>query len=295
MEKIKNQFVRAASNSSTKGMENFLRRLSTVIEKRSHSVEDLLKFLERGDLPIADDGSILIYKVLNRTGSKYVDCHSKKVEQWVGAYVCMDESLVDRNRNNECSNGLHVARRGYISGFGGDVCVIAKLAPEDVIAVPTYDSNKMRVCGYHIIVELTDKQFSALKFNKPITDIDDGGKLLANVMSGAHIHKTHEVRIKGQMGTNVVVTELDTPFAPSAPKAKAEVSSLDSVSESMDAPVKVEEVLVKVEQLTKKQQAQKLYADGDYEKLFALKKSSKVSWDKLGITEKQVKKLESKK
>jgi hypothetical protein len=171
MENIKNQFASANKLGSTIGVENFLKRLSAVIDKRSHSIQDLLKFMERGDLPIADDGTIVIYKVLNykgdRTDGKYKDCHTGNVEQWIGAYVCMDERLVDHNRNNECSNGLHVARRGYIGQFGGSVCVLAKLAPEDVIAVPSYDANKMRVCGYHIIAELTQAQYALVNRNQP--------------------------------------------------------------------------------------------------------------------------------
>jgi len=296
MERIKTQFIRAVQANSV-GMENFLKRLSTVIEKRSHSVEDLLKFLERGDLPIADDGSILIYKVLRRSGTRtdntYVDCHTRKVEQWVGAYVCMDESLVDPNRKNECSNGLHVARRGYVSGFSGDVCVLAKLAPEDVIAVPAYDANKMRVCGYHIIMELSDAHYALLRSNKPITENEAGKILLANAMSGNHIHKTHKVRITAQMGNNVVVEELPIPSAKAeevtlykteAPTEPPVVEALDNIEKGIqDAPVNLKEVIATVAQLTKKQQAQKLYDEGKHDELFALKKASKVSWEKLGL------------
>jgi acyl carrier protein len=210
MERIKTQFGRAAKLGSTAGVEAFLKRLASTIEARSHSVEDLLKFLERADLPIADDGSILIYKVLrkNSTTGKYVDCHTRKVEQFVGAYVCMDPSLVDHNRNNECSNGLHVARRGYIRSFSGDVCVLAKLAPEDVITIPVYDANKMRVCGYHIIAELSQAQYQRLRENLPITNTEDGQKLLAQMMAGNHIRRTHEVRITGGMGEGVKTTEI---------------------------------------------------------------------------------------
>lgn len=288
MEKIKTQFARASKLGSTVGMENFLKRVASVIEDRSHSVEDLLKFLERADLPIADDGSILIYKVLkfkgDKTDGKYVDCHTRKVEQWTGAYVCMDMSLVDRNRNNECSNGLHVARRGYVKEFSGDVCVLAKLAPEDVIAVPLYDANKMRVCGYHIIMELSDKQYKLLNQNKPITDDPEGKVLLAQAMSGNHIHKTHEVRITQQQGLGVVVTELSsvTPTVKKVVTTKAEALG-NASTEGLDEPIDPKAVMVKVEQLSRKEQAAKLYADGDIEKLKALKKLAKVSWDKLGV------------
>lgn len=302
MEKIKSQFARAAKLGSTVGVETFLQRLASVIEQRSHSVEDLLKFLERGDLPIADDGSILIYKVLKRSKDSrhadnvYVDCHTQKVQQFVGAYVCMDPSLVDHNRNEECSNGLHVARRGYISGFGGDVCVLAKLAPEDVITVPSYDANKMRVCGYHIIAELTSEQYGRVKNNQPITNTESGKALLANAMAGQHIGKTHEVRITGHKGSGVITKELNevAPVVP-ATEPVAPQEALANPSGEMGAePIDPKAVVKQVEkeQLSRKEQAARLYADHLKDlngvttalaDLLAFKKQAKVGWDKLGI------------
>jgi hypothetical protein len=44
--------------------------------------------------------------------------------------------------------------------------------PEDVVAVPQYDSNKMRVCGHHILYELNDEDFQALRSNQPIKTSD---------------------------------------------------------------------------------------------------------------------------
>ena len=243
MEKIKTQFTRAAKLGSTQGVENFLRRLGSVINERKHSVEDLLTFMERGDLPIADDGSILIYKVLQRKEDVFVDCHTKKVEQWIGAYVCMDPSLVDHNRNNECSNGLHVARRGYVKEFSGDVCVLAKLAPEDVIAVPEYDANKMRVCGYHIVAELEKPEYALIRQNKPITDIDSGRNLLGLVMSGQHIGKTHEVRITGQKGTGIQVTELGKATKVQTKEAAPAEALANPSKESKAEPINPKEVV----------------------------------------------------
>ena len=290
MEKIKTQFSRAAKLGSTAGVENFIRRLGSVIDERKHSVDDLLKFMERGDLPIADDGSILIYKVLARQGKNYVDCHTNKVEQWVGAYVCMDSSLVDHNRNNECSNGLHVARRGYVRNFSGDVCVLAKLAPEDVIAVPSYDANKMRVCGYHIIAELSQAQYRLVKANKPITDDPAGKVLLGKALAGQHIGKTHEVRITGQMGAGVKVTDYVYPVKSAVvTKQVAPVEALNNPdAEGKDAPINPKDVVKQVEQVSRKDTAAKLYATGDVVALKAFKKSAKVSWEKLGVPDPDV-------
>lgn len=302
MERIKTQFNRAAKMGSTQGVERFLQRLAAVIEDRRHSIDDLLKFMERGDLPIADDGTILIYKVLRRRGSrtdgKFVDCHSGKVEQWTGAYVCMDPSLVDPNRRNECSNGLHVARRGYIRNFSGDVCVLAKLAPEDVIAVPEYDANKMRVCGYHILMELSDAQYNLVRSNRPITEDEEGKRLLANAIAGNHVHKTHEVRITGQMGAGVTTRKLEKTKEQQAP-VLAKVESVTALAnpglELLDEPTVPLDVVQKVEeqkQLSRKDQAAALYAkyqasksNDDLEALRAFKKAAKVNWDKLGITD----------
>jgi hypothetical protein len=120
----------------------------------------------------------------------------------------MDISLVDHNRRNECSNGLHVARRGYIRSFNGNVCVLAKVRPEDVIAVPDYDANKMRVCGYHIIAELTPEQFQAVERNQGIDTAPGGAELLAKAMSGDHIGITQRVKINGGMGQNLEITDI---------------------------------------------------------------------------------------
>jgi len=133
MEKIKPLLAHAARNNSTKAVENFMRRLAAIIDKRRHSVEDLFKFLEHADLPLADDGSIIAYKRLNskdKAKGIFVDCHTGKVEQKVGSYVCVKEELVDLNRRNDCSNGLHIARRSYLKNFGGNILTLCKIDPE---------------------------------------------------------------------------------------------------------------------------------------------------------------------
>lgn len=293
MEKIHNQFDKALKMGSTKGVENFLKRIGNVIEERNHSIDDLLKFMERGDLPIADDGSILVYKVLNScTNGQYVDCHSANVIQWVGAYVCMDPSLVDPNRKNECSNGLHIARRGYIREFSGSVCTLCKLAPEDVIAVPQYDANKMRVCGYHIIAELSKTQYSLVRSNKPITDDPEGAILLANAIAGKHIERTHEVRITEDYGGGVITTQLTEVKEVKLDTKMTPVLALNDELKENTVPALDPLEVVKEVQKTRKELAKELsqtYRDTptqeNYDALLAYKKQAKVSWEKLGIQE----------
>lgn len=254
VERIKSQFAGAVKNGNTKGLEVFLERIGAVIQKRRHTVEDLLRFLERGDLPIADDGTIVIYKRLYRKADgKYVDSHTKKVIQRVGSFVHMDEKLVDPNRRNECSNGLHVARRGYIGSFSGDVVVLAKVRPEDVIAVPNYDANKMRVCGYHIIAELTPAQFQVITSNRPISAAEGGAALLGKAIAGNHIGIIEYVKINAQQGGDLVITPaegavepLEAVEADPLPEVPTKaVEPLEAAVASKDDPVDVKKVAAK--------------------------------------------------
>ena len=299
MERIESQIKHSNSKNNPVGMENFLKRLGDVIEKRNHSVQDLLKFIERNDMPIANDGTFIAYKVLNKRDNGYVDVHSGNVTQWLGSYVHMDESMVDPNRRNECSNGLHIARRGYVGSFGGSACVLAKVAPEDVIAVPTYDANKIRVCGYHIVDVLTDAEYGQVRNNNPITNEKSGGLKLANVIAGNHIGRLVSVKIGGHKGTKLEITQHAQVEQKTQPVIKVEpVQALpNKVDEQIKAPmvdpkdVLKEEAKVIEQVLSKKEKAKQLYQavqDGSqeaYNELLTLKKASKVGWDKLGIQE----------
>lgn len=304
VENISKQVKLGASLGSTKGLEAFFDRIAKVITQRQHSVEDLLKFLEKGDLPIADDGSIVIYKVLNRSNDCYVDCHTHRVKQRVGSYVCMDPSMVDHNRRQECSNGLHVARRGYLRGFSGNVCVLAKVAPEDVIAVPYEDANKMRVCGYHILSELPDAAYDKLKANRSMVDIPEAQQLLADALSGNHVGKLEEVRINGHMGSDVVITPLDASGHPiPVPTAEASLEKAVTIEEenTIGAPsVNPNEIASKVMAaktndtkstpgLSPNQyEARTLFDAGKFAELRDFKKARKKSWTVLGFTEAEV-------
>ena len=200
-----------AVKTNSVGVQAFLARCAQFIDNRQHSVDDLMRFLERGDLPLADDGSIIAYKMLRRkNGSEdiFVDCHSGNIPQRVGSYVCVNEALVDLNRRNECSNGLHIARRGYLSGFGGDVCVLCKIDPEDVMVVPHNDPNKVRVKGYHILGVMSDEAMKLLKQNKPMTGEEAALSMVYNAIKGNHIDRIERVQVNGQMGNDVVITRL---------------------------------------------------------------------------------------
>jgi len=303
MENLKDHMALALKLGSTTGVENFLRRISKVIDKRGHSIDDLLRFMQRNDMPIADDGCLVAFKTLNRRGNKqdeYQDIHSGNVVQRVGSHVFMKEGMVDPNRRNACSNGLHVARRAYVGGFRGSsgVMVLIKVAPEDAIAVPQYDGNKMRVCGYHIVADVPSEDHSTVFSNTPLGKDTKTAKLLGAVLKGNHIGIIEEVEIGGAYGGNLRVTKIGSEAdnnrqlrEAKAEGAKAEpVASIDDKKHGANAAqVDTQAVAAKVAEAkasaapSKSAQARVLFDNGSYTELKEFKKKAKKSWSSLGF------------
>lgn len=206
MEKIEKQIVHAAEADAV-GLTKFLQRLAVVIDDRGHEVQELLDFMKAGDLPIADDGTIIAYKKLYaQQDGWFVDPHSRKVLQRPGSFVTMAKELVDPSRRTECSTGLHIGRRGYMGRFSGDTIMLVKIAPEDVIAVPSHSPDKMRVMGYHIIARLEDELYRIINRNQPISRSEKGAELLGRVVAGDHVGIREIVEVKAAMGGEIVIT-----------------------------------------------------------------------------------------
>ena len=304
------------------GYTRFLERLQLIINDRAHSIEDLMKFIGNGDLPIADDGCIVIYKRLNqRTQDTFVDVHSGGIQQKVGSFVFMRAGLVDPSRRNDCSNGLHVASLSYLGSFSGNVTVIAKVRPEDVFAVPQYNTNKMRVSGYHILAKLPENLRNLVNRGGSISSDPEGAILLNNVLRGNHVKVTQTVEVGGNNGTKVTITDIsvnsqsdiDAVFAPvevknttieqAVPDSELPEVKADAVDPTkLDVPVKVaepekvEEVKAKAAKTNKlAQQAAVLLAqlkevktsdeaDSVAKQLISFKSQSKKSWGYLNIS-----------
>lgn len=308
--KLSSQMKAASKLKDFRGFVNFLNRLEPVLKDRGHSAEDLMKFIEHGDLPIADDGCIVIYKRLKQKGNTFVDVHSGNIKQNVGSYVFMRPGLVDPNRRQDCSNGLHVASLGYLSSFSGNVTVMAKVRPEDVFAVPEYSHTKMRVCGYHILAVLPESLRTHVNSGGSISSIPEGKELLNKVLRGAHVGITELVEVGGHNGSNVTYTKVENTEA-----AKAEEVKVDLVKETLEqsdlteaaptekaAPVLAADLKEPTPVVAPEIKKSKLdvlfeafeaaYVEGDLDKALTLannivdsKKRAKKGWDKLGFTQ----------
>lgn len=305
MEHLQQHFALALKLGSMEGVQNFLRRISGVIDKRGHSIDDLLRFMSKNDMPIADDGCLVAFKTLNRRGSHgadYVDIHSGRVVQRVGSKVFMAESMVDPNRRNECSNGLHIARRAYVGGFRGNsgVMTLVKVAPEDAIAVPQYDGSKMRVCGYHIVADVPAEDHATVFSNRPLGKDSKTARLLGAVIKGQHIGIIEHVEIGGYKGTNLKITKIgseaqnrkETEAALELGKTAEPVASLDDEKNGAKpaltnidvqaAATKVAEV--KAQTNTTAGKARALFDAGKLDELRAFKKGAKKSYAALGFS-----------
>jgi hypothetical protein len=187
MQQLEEMLKNMNQTKQTKGFVAFMDRISKVIKNRRHSVEDLIRFLERADLPLANDGSVIAYKLLNQK-------HGKE-----GYFV-----------DQECSAGLHIARRAYLGNFGGNICVLCKIAPEDFMAVPHQDPNKVRVAAYEILDVIPGKTKDKLKYNKPGTDDPAFLRQLYKAINGLYPPPVEEVLIQAERGGNLKITPLES-------------------------------------------------------------------------------------
>lgn len=80
-----------------------------------------------------------------------VDYHGK-IPYAVGDEVTMPRSEVTFDPSTSCSSGLHVGTRSYAKQYvRGDGCLMEVLInPRDIVSVPAYEHDKMRVCRFYV-------------------------------------------------------------------------------------------------------------------------------------------------
>ena len=137
---------------------NFIKKL---MQNPSYAAtQELFDFLEHKNLPICEDGDFLAYKAVRHD---YTDKRKGKFDNTPGNFVRERRNLVDDNRKEGCSKGLHAGTLEYVNSFGSfrkdaegnptedsDKCVIVKINPMNVVSVPL-DCNcqKLRACEYY--------------------------------------------------------------------------------------------------------------------------------------------------
>lgn len=145
------RIVKGAGNAAP-----LLTFLDNLMQNPSHrAVTELYGFLEACDLPITVDGCFLAYK---RVRHDYKSIHDGKTDNSIGAKLSMPRNMVNDNKDQTCSTGLHFCSESYLPHFsssGNDRVVIVKVNPRDVVSIPSdYNNAKGRACAYEIVGEL---------------------------------------------------------------------------------------------------------------------------------------------
>ena len=80
----------------------------------------------------------------------YTDMHTRSMNIELGVPVVMQRKDCDSDPAHDCSYGLHVGATKYVERFGNEATAIlvCLVNPANVVAVPNYDSSKMRVSEY---------------------------------------------------------------------------------------------------------------------------------------------------
>lgn len=143
------------TNTDIRPVARFLDRVSNNPDITAR--DEIFLFLESGNMPLTDDGCFLAYKYVR---DDYYSCHSGRgpgeVRNMVGDTPSMPREEVDKDRNNECSRGLHFCSFQYLDNrSAGSRIVVVKVAPEDVVSIPRdYNNSKGRTWRYVVVDEV---------------------------------------------------------------------------------------------------------------------------------------------
>ena len=150
---ITKQFVEFLNTNNTKqinSLKNFIYRAS--LNPSEKSVSELYDFIISNNLLVTPAGTILLYKWVQ---DNYLDTHSKTFLNKPGMTLRMPREKVNANRNETCSNGLHLCSWKY--GSFGTRLLLCELDPKNVVSIPSdYNQSKMRCHEYTVIMDITE-------------------------------------------------------------------------------------------------------------------------------------------
>ena len=134
----------------------FLERVST--NSQISARDEIYLFLETGHLPFTKDGCCLAYKYVTKD---LKSCHASPdgthMDHSVGSTPSLPREECDPDRTVTCAKGLHFCSHQYLSTIerNSERCVVVKVAPEDVVAIPyDYNNTKGRAWRYTVVQEI---------------------------------------------------------------------------------------------------------------------------------------------
>lgn len=119
----------------------------------NRAVNELYGFIDACNLPITEDGCFLAYK---KVRANYMDCYSSTIRNAIGDTPEMERNLVNEDKDQTCSDGLHFCSVEYLKHFRGERLMVLKINPADVVSIPSdYNNSKGRCCKYEVVDEIS--------------------------------------------------------------------------------------------------------------------------------------------
>ena len=137
--------------------------LEDALRNDKNSYNEMWDFIKHNAIKIHDNGAIIGYKkVTVGADGKLYDSYTNTVPNDPGTLVQMPRHLVNDNKSETCSYGLHVGSINYVRNFSGNQIVKVLVAPANVVSVPTdYNGQKMR-CSEYFVLETLDYDMNTL-------------------------------------------------------------------------------------------------------------------------------------
>lgn len=175
----------AEGDEGFKRLVAFLERLLNNPSERS--VSELWGFISHLDVEINDEGYIVGWKKVRSRDGRLFDSHTGKVPNDIGNIVEMPRFMVNDNKDQTCSQGLHIGAWDYVSGFSGDTILKVLVDPADVVSVPTdYNDMKMRAAKYQVVAAVDGHRkpivpFRAADVKRLHVKVGERGEILSSV------------------------------------------------------------------------------------------------------------------
>ena len=113
---------------------------------------DISWFVLSAHYPIDHDGYLLVAKAVN---TDFTSKHDRTTLNSPGQIVEMPRHQVTKDPHILCAPGLHLGNWNYVESWGS-TRVMCRLHPRDIVSVPyEYHAEKLRVCRYEVLYELT--------------------------------------------------------------------------------------------------------------------------------------------
>lgn len=172
------------------------------------AVQEIYDYCKAMDFEITDDGCFLAYKNVRSDLGSIFDNGATKHK--IGEYT--EVKMYDTERTNTCSKGLHFCSKSYLQHYVGEVTIIVKINPRDVVSIPVdYNFAKGRCRKYLVVGILNDK-------DKMLSDVDEStlDKSVGNILRNeSRIEETVRLmnkyndkeRVANEMGISVSTVE----------------------------------------------------------------------------------------